>query len=266
MRASYPYLYKTLIALFAAFTSIHLTSADCLTDVETYMFNQDARAAEKLGSPLRTGEGSRIYRSNHPSPRTLLFLEGYENTPRDHAPFFEALNRYGYTVIAPLLTGFGLENDPVAMIRKKRPTHELAWIQEATEIAAQVRACAGDVLLGGFSTGAVVALHLATIDQSYKNPILIVSPAIRLNHETFLRPLVSIFRLFTETITIQTIKKLAGLFDPKQLSPNAAYDWRLSNLKSVLRVIRILRKDAKLQATRPFLPPIIGFLSEGDPV
>ena len=101
---------------------------------------------DPLHKPFRLdGDGS----------RAAVLVHGFPGTPREMRALGETLYSAGWSVIAPLLPGFGHE---IATLPDRRHGE---WRDSVRGAIAEARAAHGRVVIIGYSTGAAVALLAA---------------------------------------------------------------------------------------------------------
>ncbi len=111
---------------------------------------------------------------NHLFRRTgVLLVHGYMAAPPEVRELAEYLGKKGFLVYAPRVAGHGTSPDDLAT--KTR----YDWIQSVDEGYAIVSSLCKEVVVGGFSTGAGLALDLATRVKGIR-AVFAVSPPLRL--------------------------------------------------------------------------------------
>ena len=111
---------------------------------------------------------------NHRFRRTgVLLLHGYMAAPPEVRELAEHLGRRGFLVYAPRISGHGTSPDDLATRTR------LDWMESVDEGYAIVNALCEKVVVGGFSTGAGLALDLATRVKGIR-AVFAVSPPLRL--------------------------------------------------------------------------------------
>ncbi len=122
--------------------------------------------ARKVGMPYLIGK--------HRFRRTgILLIHGYMAAPPEVRELAEYLGKRGFLVYAPRVDGHGTSPDDLAA--KTR----FDWMASADEGYAIVSALCKKVVVGGFSTGAGLALDLATRVEGI-DAVFAVSPPLRL--------------------------------------------------------------------------------------
>ena len=126
--------------------------------------------AKNIGAP-------NFYRKLRPKAGILL-VHGYLAAPEEVRPLAEYLHRQGYTVFAPRLRGHGTSPEDLAL----RTWED--WLQSVERGYMILANSAKDVVLGGFSMGAGLALFAAT-NMLYKvKGVFAINCALRLRRRT----------------------------------------------------------------------------------
>lgn len=129
-------------------------------------FVADESREEHIGRPfLIRGKSNRI---------GVLLVHGYMAAPFEVARLALYLGRQGYWVYAPRLRGHGTSPEDLAIRR------HADWIRSVDEGFAIIRNICKKVVLGGFSTGAVLALDLTARVGKEATGVFAVSPPRRL--------------------------------------------------------------------------------------
>ncbi len=104
----------------------------------------------------------------------VLLLHGLTATPVEVRGLAERLHRRGFTVAGPLLPGHGTTPEDL------NRTPWQVWVRAAENSYRQLAGQCKRVFVGGESTGAVIALHLAARFPEIAG-VLAYAPAIKLN-------------------------------------------------------------------------------------
>ena len=110
----------------------------------------------------------------HEAPKAgVLLVHGYMAAPREMRDFAAYLHGQGYTVVAPRLAGHGTAPEDLARTR-----HE-DWMASVEEAYLLLRHTCDQLVIGGFSTGAGLALELATRVEDFSS-VFAVAPPMKL--------------------------------------------------------------------------------------
>lgn len=122
---------------------------------------QQTQAREDALPLLNEACRSRFFFKPNPTEKVCLFLHGFTAGPYQFVPIGEAFFRAGYNVLVPLMPGHGQAGDWNRDNPPPLPTNPqiyqqfvLHWLQQAQTLGKQV-------VVGGLSSGATLAAHLA---------------------------------------------------------------------------------------------------------
>jgi esterase/lipase/1-acyl-sn-glycerol-3-phosphate acyltransferase len=139
------------------------------SDYEAYWREGESKP-KNIGAPV-------FYRKLRPKAGVLL-VHGYLAAPEEVRPLAKYLHQQGYTVFAPRLRGHGTSPGDLAL----RTWEE--WLQSVERGYMILANSAKDVVLGGFSMGAGLALFAAT-NMLYKvKAVFAINCAMRLRRRT----------------------------------------------------------------------------------
>lgn len=165
-------------------------------------------------------------------PVGILLAHGLTATPAEVRPLALYLHEQGYTVAGPLLAGHG--TSPQDLNR----TPWQAWVKGVEKTYHHLAACCDTVFVGGESTGAMVALYLASRQADIAG-ILTYAPAIRLALSR-----VDTVKLHVLAPFMTAVPK--GPIDAREFWQG----YRVNPLRSALQLMQLQ------QAVRPRLPGI----------
>jgi carboxylesterase len=169
--------------------------------------------------------------------RGVLLLHGFTGAPSEMRLLGEHLNRRGYTVLGPRLTGHG--TSPADMAGTRWPH----WYGDAEDGYHLLRGLCGEVSVAGLSMGALLALKLAA-EHPVARLAAVNAPVFLLDKRLPLLPLVRLFRRFQ-----RQEKRRLTINEPY----NVAYEYiPLACAASLLDLIRHVDRLLPL-LTRPVL-------------
>jgi esterase/lipase len=122
--------------------------------------------------------GSPIFLRSLPSRTGILLIHGYMAAPEEVRPLAEFLHERGYTVYAPRLRGHGTSPEDLA----RRSWED--WLQSVERGYLILANSCNEVVLGGFSAGAGLALLAATNSLYRVRAVFAINPAIRLRRKS----------------------------------------------------------------------------------
>jgi esterase/lipase/1-acyl-sn-glycerol-3-phosphate acyltransferase len=104
----------------------------------------------------------------------VLLIHGYMAAPEEMKSLATFLHKKGFTVFVPRLAGHGTAPEDLA-----KTSHE-QWVESVEEAYVVLRHSCDKIIIGGFSTGAGLALELALRVDDYE-AIFAVAPPMQLN-------------------------------------------------------------------------------------
>lgn len=128
---------------------------------------------ETLHNPHLAG-GSFFWQAG---PTGVLLLHGLTATTAEVRPIAGYLHERGYTVAGPLLPGHGTKPEDLNKVKW------VDWVETAVATYHHLLTLCDRVFVGGESTGAVIALYLATRYPEITG-VINYAPAIKLNVST----------------------------------------------------------------------------------
>jgi carboxylesterase len=153
-------------------------------------------------------------------PTGILLIHGFTATTAEMRPLAEFLNKKGFTISAPLLPGHNTYPEDINRFTWKD------WASEVEKAYQELDAKCKTILVGGESTGGLLALYLGTYHTEVTG-ILTYAPALKLT----LRPF-DVFSLYALAPFIPYIK---------QKDEDDGLAWRGYMAKPLKGVIQLLR-------------------------
>lgn len=117
--------------------------------------------------------GRPIFLKHQNEKAGILLIHGYMAAPAEMKPFANYLHAKGYTVYIPRLKGHGTSPEDLAQVQYDD------WIESVEAGFTILKHSCDKIILGGFSTGAGLALDLATRIDKVK-AIFAVAPPMKL--------------------------------------------------------------------------------------
>ncbi|MCA9975469.1 MAG: alpha/beta fold hydrolase, partial [Anaerolineales bacterium] len=167
----------------------------------------------------------------------ILLLHGLTATPAEIIPLARLLHAAGYTVSGPLLPGHGTRPEDLNRVT----WHDWTW--EAEQAYQYLATVCDHVFVGGESTGAVVALYLASQHPEIAG-VLNYAPAIQLA-----LPVSDVIKLYAAAPFIEFMPKEQAGGHPRWQG------YPVNPLRGVMELIRLGREVRRLlpQIKRPLL-------------
>jgi esterase/lipase/1-acyl-sn-glycerol-3-phosphate acyltransferase len=137
-------------------------------------FTSDYAAHYKEGETKKKRIGRPLFLHRKNKKTGVLLIHGYMAAPEEMKPFARYLYSQGFTVHVPRLKGHGTSPEDLA-----KTSHEM-WMESVEEGWVLLRHSCAKMAVGGFSTGAGLALELATRVQDFE-AVFAVAPPMRLN-------------------------------------------------------------------------------------
>ncbi len=141
-------------------------------------FTADYNAFRLEGESKPKRVGAPVFYRRLRARTGVLLVHGYMAAPEEVRPFAEYLYGNGYTVFAPRLRGHGTSPEDLAM----RTWED--WLQSVERGYLVLANSCNDVVLGGFSAGAGLALLAATNTLYKVKGVFAINCALRLRRRT----------------------------------------------------------------------------------
>lgn len=178
----------------------------------------------------------------------IVLIHGYMAAPAEMRGLAEYLNREGYSVYVPRIKGHGTSADDLA-----ERTY-IEWIQSVEEGCILMLCRHESIVVGGFSTGAALALDIVTrIDGDKKGikGVFAVAPPMKLkDFSTKFIPAVTLWNLLMETFHMDLAKK--EFVENRPENPHINYTRNpIAGVREIERLMRDLEdrlKDVKIPA------------------
>ncbi len=184
----------------------------------------------------------------------VLLIHGYMAAPMEMKQFAQFLHAQGFTVFVPRTRGHGTSPEDLA-----RTTHE-QWIESVEEGFAALDHTCSKTVIGGFSTGAGLALELATRVRDYAAAFAI-SPPMRLNDlGAFFVPAIHTWNSMIRKMNMSAMTKEFIVNSPE----NPHINYPRNPIAGVNQLEKLMdRLEPKLKTLKK---PVLVALSRKDPV
>ncbi|MCP4117841.1 MAG: alpha/beta fold hydrolase [Desulfobacteraceae bacterium] len=171
------------------------------TDYDTYYLEGESKPRE-AGSPI-------LLCSTTGSTTGVLLIHGYMAAPSEMKEFAEFLNSRGYTVYVPRLKGHGTSPEDLAR------TGYGQWIESAEEGYVILSHMCDRIFVGGFSTGAGLALDLTTRVDGIEGMFAVAPPMKLMDFGSYLIPAMTIWNQMMKKARLGSIAKEFFRNDPE---------------------------------------------------
>ncbi|NOX34604.1 MAG: alpha/beta fold hydrolase [Deltaproteobacteria bacterium] len=131
----------------------------------------------------------------------VLLIHGYMAAPEEMKPFAKYLHEKSFTVYVPRLKGHGTAPEDLAK------THYEQWMESVQEAFIVLKHSCKKIIVGGFSTGAGLALELSTKVEDIK-AVFAVAPPMRLQDlGSYFVPAIDAWNAMIKKIHLENIAK-----------------------------------------------------------
>ena len=164
-------------------------------------FTADYAAHYIAGESKKKRIGRPIFLTNADNQSGILLIHGYMAAPEEMKSFARFLHARGFTVHVPRLAGHGSAPEDLAGTGYDR------WMESVEEAWVGLRHSCGKMAIGGFSTGAGLALELATRVQDVA-AIFAVAPPMRLHDiGSYFVPAIDTWNTMVKRINLKKMTK-----------------------------------------------------------
>ncbi len=171
---------------------IEKMNVDFTRDYNTYYLEGESKK-KRIGRPL-------FLKHDHEIAGVLL-IHGYMAAPEEMKAFATYLHGKGFTVFAPRLKGHGTAPEDLA-----GTSHE-EWVESVEEAYVVLRHSCEKIIIGGFSTGAGLALELSSRVDDCK-AVFAVAPPMKLNDlGSYFVPAIDAWNSMIKKIHLSSIAK-----------------------------------------------------------
>jgi esterase/lipase/1-acyl-sn-glycerol-3-phosphate acyltransferase len=164
-------------------------------------FTADYTAHCIPGESKKKRVGRPLFLTQPPDSPGVLLIHGYMAAPEEMKFFAQYLYKKGFTVHVPRLKGHGTSPEDLA------ETGYDQWMESVEEAYVVLRHSCGKRVIGGFSTGAGLALEMATRVEDYE-AIFAVAPPMRLQDMgSFFVPAIDAWNAMIRRINLRGMAK-----------------------------------------------------------
>ncbi|NJL38538.1 MAG: lysophospholipase [Leptolyngbyaceae cyanobacterium SM1_4_3] len=140
---------------------------------------------------------SRFLLHPHPTPKVFLFFHGFTAAPAQFVPIGKTFFEAGHNVLIPLLPGHGLAGDWNSGAPPPLPEDRQIYQQFGQDWLSWVQDLGEEVVLGGLSGGATLAIWLALEHPERVDQTLLFAPYLR-NSNVVLDWVIRILNIYFE--------------------------------------------------------------------
>jgi len=167
-------------------------NVDFTKDYNTYYIEGESKK-KRIGRPLFLKHENEI--------AGVLLIHGYMAAPEEMKSFATYLHGKGFTVFAPRLKGHGTAPEDLA------ETSYEEWVESVEEAYVVLRHSCEKIVIGGFSTGAGLALELSSRVDDCK-AVFAVAPPMKLNDlGSYFVPAIDAWNSMIKKIHLSSIAK-----------------------------------------------------------
>jgi carboxylesterase len=171
----------------------------------------------------------------------VVLVHGFPGTPAEMRPFAAGLHQHGYTVICPLLPGFGPQIETLAKYGNAD------WLQHVLATCQKYRSSYAHITLIGHSLGGALAVQAAA--QMPFDALVLLAPFWRLDHILWYAlplirrviPTFRPFRLFKPDFSSHEFRESVRNFLPDADLDNETVRQQIADLRLPLRVFDEIR-------------------------
>lgn len=226
-----------------------------LQDKMTFEFEKDYARIGSQGEYTKDKHVGRPFLIKNPSREIgIVLVHGYMAAPLEVKALAQFLGGKGYSVCVPRLKGHGTSPKDLAC------RTYMEWVLSVEEAYAIIKNTCDRVVMGGFSTGAGLALDMCT-RVSDVSAVFAISPPLKLQHfSTRFVPAVNLWNRLMKRLSIESAQKEFVENNPE--NPHINYH---QNPISGLMELERLMDDLEPKLSRITVPAIV-IQGYGDPV
>ena len=201
---------------------------------------------KKIGAPL--------FLKSENEKAGILLIHGYMAAPEEMKGFAQYLHEKSFTVYAPRLKGHGTAPEDLST------TTYLEWIESVEEGYVILKHTCKNIFVGGFSTGAALALELCTRIADIKGAFAVAPPMKLKDLGSSFVPAISLFNTMMKKAHLSKVTKEFINNDPE--NPHINYS---RNPFAGIRELERLTKNLEPELKKVTLPVLV-VQSRKDPV
>ncbi len=228
--------------------------ADSLMKVAVQRFEEAYAAFHREGESKDKGVGMPYLIRNRFRRTGVVLVHGYMAAPPEVRELAESLGKRGFLVYAPRVSGHGTSPDDLAIRTRKD------WMESVDEGYAIVSSLCKKVVVGGFSTGAGLALDLgARVDGVAA--LFAVSPPLRLqDFSARFLPAIGVWNRSMDFMKMERAK--LEFIENRPENPHINY---FRNPVSGVRELGLLMESLEKKLPKITIPALV-IQADGDPI
>jgi esterase/lipase/1-acyl-sn-glycerol-3-phosphate acyltransferase len=223
-----------------------LEKVNFITDYNTY-YRENESKPMNIGAPF--------FLKHLRAKIGILLVHGYLAAPEEVRPFAENLHQHGYAVYAPRLLGHGTSPEDLAQRSWKD------WLESVEHGCLVLANSCKKVVLGGFSTGATLALLGAVNNLHNIKAVFAINPAFRLRKRSAkFAPAMVIWNKLADKLVNDEGRQH---FVPSE-TENPDINYSRNPISAVKELMELM--DTATQRLREITVPVLIIQSSDDPI
>ncbi len=170
---------------------------------------------------------------NISSTKGILLVHGLMAAPEEVREWAQFLYSKGYTVYAPRLTGHGTSAVDLSTKRYNE------WIDSVDNGVAILKSCCDKIVIGGFSTGAGIALYKAIKDPDDFDAVISISAPLKF--KGFSTNFVELLHAWNHLVSYLGMNRLAKVY-AKNHPDNPHINYHCCPIQGIVEVKALMKK------------------------
>ncbi len=222
-------------------------------DLDQFAVDHAAHRADGESTPVHVGAPFLL---KHAHAKTgVLLVHGYMAAPEEIRPLAIFLHQHGFTVYACRLPGHG--TSPADLARRKWEE----WLTVVERGYLILANCCRDVVLGGFSTGAGLALLTAAANPPKITAVFAINPPVKLRRRMArLAPAVLLWDKLVEKISGEEAEQHFVPNEPE----NPDINYRRNPISGLIELMELM--DRVSGCLKDFRLPVLVIQGSDDPL
>lgn len=208
-----------------------------LLDNEALLFEKEYERYYIKGESKPKTTGAPFLLKNPSSDKGILLIHGLMAAPEEVREWAEHLYAAGYTVYSPRLSGHGTSAEDLSGREYKD------WLNSVDRGYDILKTCCSRIVIGGFSTGAGLALYNALRNQNDYDAVISVSAPLKFRK--FSASFVEVLQIFNKVTARFGIEKPALKYATNH-PDNPHINYHRCPVKSIAEVRSLMRQVYRL--------------------